>query len=114
MTQPAWGQNHHVTCCDISAPKGESDDDDPVNTAFDTDINYFRTVAMQSIRSKKKKEDGTEVYEYYGGAARQQDINLFQFYKEHGERMPFVNSVIQDILSQPGASYFPLRRGNTS
>jgi hypothetical protein len=110
-----------VYCPETTAVQNENDDDDEMDeaydavssdeeeeqTAFDRDIHYLRNTALRSIRKRVTDEKGDEYWEYFGGKTRPEDIDVFAFYQYHGPFMPFIDPVIQQMLSQPSASYCP-------
>ena len=76
---------------------------------FDRDIDYFRRVALKSIRTPLTATEGDIIlgYEYFGGVTRPEVINVFEFYALHGPKMPSINAAIAQLLGQPSASYSP-------
>ncbi len=93
-----------------AAARGGEEDFDYVGSsamdAFDTDIQYFRASVLTDIRKNIGTKD-QKVYKYFGGVDRAEDIDIFEFYAKHMQRMPVAGPVITEMLSQPAASSSP-------
>jgi hypothetical protein len=100
--------------------EGEEDDDEDDDDMFappaaddsalpqiDLDIRYFVAVALPSIVESSSTVEGKRVRVYYGGVERPEDINIYEFYREHGPRMPVMNPIICMFYGQPNASHTP-------
>ena len=87
----------------------DDSDDDIFGSAravedYSAEISVFKA-HMRKIRTKKgRNEDGTNVYEYFGGVERQEDIDIFEFYKPIVKSIPTLIVIIRKILSHPSAT----------
>lgn len=88
----------------------DDSDDDIFGSAravedYSAEVSVFKA-HMRKIRIKKgRNEDGTSVYEYFGGVERQEDTDIFEFYKPVVVKsIPTLTVITRKILSHPSAT----------
>ena len=58
---------------------------------------------MRKVKTRVQIEDNFK-FEYYGGVDRQQDIDVFAFYREVKHTFPILEVIIRKVLGNPAAT----------
>lgn len=75
-----------------------------VDECYSTEMQVLKH-EMSKIRVRKTNEEtGEEFFEFYGGVARQQDIDFFKFYSSFALSIPNLGIGIRKILGHPTAT----------
>ena len=61
------------------------------------EISAFK-LAMKKVKIKVTAQNGEEKYEYHGGVGRQQDIDIFRFYRGIKGTIPKLEAIIRKVL----------------
>ena len=61
-------------------------------------------LAMRKTKTKVRNENGEVTTEYFGGVERQQDIDVFSFYRAVKDTFPTLEVIIRKVLSNLAAT----------
>lgn len=87
-----------------SIPQNDGNESSDGKDVYDCECDYFRKNILTQVRVEVTSENEESVYEYWGGAPNQRSIDVYAFWSSFASRIPLLNSVICQILSQRPAS----------
>ena len=71
---------------------------------YSSEITAFKDQMKNKVKKKVTSSDGTSKWEYFGGADRQQDIDVFEFYQDFIKQIPNLSKAIRKVLADPSAT----------
>ena len=71
---------------------------------YSSEITAFKDQMKNKVKKKVTSSDGTSKWEYFGGADRQQDIDVFEFYQDFIKQIHNLSKAIRKVLADPSAT----------